>query len=206
MRARTSVPFLWGTTMSNITFIDDMSSRRARARRSMIGCSASQNDEKSQQVIIDLLNEALATKLICVMRYKAHYFASHGFAAPGDEIKLADTEYKEHVAEEQRHVERIAGRIAELGGFADFNPQILAQRGYSDYTCTESQLDLLKEDLIGERIAIDIYREMIRFVAGRDPETRELLTDLMTREKEHAERLEARIQSLRPEPARRAVA
>jgi Bacterioferritin (cytochrome b1) len=205
MRARTSASFLWGTKMSNITFIDDMSSRRARARRYMIGCSAS-HDEKSQQVIIDLLNEALATKLICVMRYKAHYFASHGFAAPGDEIKLADTEFKEHVAEEQRHVERIAERINELGGFADFNPPILAQRGYSDYTCTASQLDLLKEDLIGERIAIDIYREMIRFVAGRDPQTRDLLTDLMSREKEHADRLEARIQSLRPEPARRAVA
>jgi bacterioferritin len=183
-----------------------MSSRRARARRCMIGCSAAQNDEKSQQVIIDLLNEVLATKLICVMRYKAHYFSSHGFTAPGDEIKLADTECKEHVAEEQRHVERIAERIAELGGIADFNPPILAQRGYSDYTCTASQLDLLQEDLIGERIAIDIYREMIRFVAGRDKETRDLLADLMSHDQQHAERLEARIQSLRPEPVRRAVA
>jgi len=193
--------------MLNTAFIDDMSSRRARARRYMISCSAAQEGEYTQ-AIIDLLNEALATELICVMRYKAHYYASHGFGAPGDDVKLADSEYMDHVNEEQGHVDRIAERIAQLGGFADFNPTVLAQRGYSDYTNTSSALDVFKEDLIGERIAVDIYREMIRFIGNRDPETRDLLQEIMNHEQDHASKLAARIHALRPVvPARdRAVA
>lgn len=198
--------FYMGVTMLNTAFIDDMSSRRARARRYMIGCSASHDAEHSQAVI-DLLNEALATELICVMRYKAHYYASHGFAPPGDLVKLADSELLDYVNEEQAHVDRLAERIAQLGGFADFNPTILAQRGYSDYTSTAEPLDILKEDLIGERIAVDIYREMIRFVAGRDPVTCELLEDIMNHEQEHVDKLAARIQVLQPAPTpARAVA
>lgn len=192
--------------MLNTAFIDDMSSRRARARRYMIGCSASQGAGNTQ-AIIDLLNEALTTELICAMRYKAHYYASHGFAPPGDLVKLADPELLEYVSEEQGHMEKIAGRIAQLGGFADFNPPLLTQRGYSDYTSTADPLDILKEDLIGERIAMDIYREMIRFVAGRDPLTGELLEEILACEQEHMERLAARIQALEPDPApARAVA
>lgn len=183
--------------MLNTAFIDDMSSRRARARRYMIGCSASQEAEHSQAVI-DLLNEALATELICVMRYKAHYYASHGFAPPGDLVKLADTELLDHVNEEQGHVDRIAERIAQLGGFADFNPTVLAQRGYSDYTSTADPIDVMKEDLIGERIAIDIYREMIRFVAGRDAVTCEMLEEIMAHEQQHVDKLAARIKALEP--------
>jgi bacterioferritin len=192
--------------MLNTAFIDDMSSRRARARRYMIGCSASQGAGNTQ-AIIDLLNEALATELICAMRYKAHYYASQGFGPPGDLVKLADPELLEYVSEEQGHMEKIAERIAQLGGFADFNPPILTQRGYSDYTSTADPLDILKEDLIGERIAMDIYREMIRFVAGRDPLTGELLEEILACEQEHMERLAARIQALEPDPApARAVA
>ena len=183
--------------MLNTAFIDDMSSRRARARRYMIGCSASQGAEHSQAVI-DLLNEALATELICVMRYKAHYYAGHGFAPPGDLVKLADSELLDHVNEEQAHVDKLAERIVQLGGYADFNPPILAQRGYSDYTSTGDPLDIWKEDLIGERIAVDIYREMIRFVAGRDPATCELLEEIMAHEQQHAAKLAARIEASKP--------
>lgn len=185
--------------MLNTAFIDDMSSRRARARRYMIS-SAAQNVENSQQAVIDLLNEALAVELICVMRYKAHYYASHGFAPPGDQVKLADSDCLDHVSEEQRHVERIAERIAQLGGFADFNPPILSQRGYSDYTSTADLLDVLQEDLIGERIAIDIYREMIRFVSSRDLVTSQLLQDIANHEQVHANKLEARVRALQPAP------
>lgn len=192
--------------MLNTAFIDDMSSRRARARRYMIGSSASAGAERSQAVI-DLLNEALATELICVMRYKAHYYAGHGFAPPGDLVKLADSELLDHVNEEQAHVDKIAERISQLGGFADFNPPILAQRGYSDYTSTADPLDVWQEDLIGERIAVDIYREMIRFVGGRDPVTAELLEEIMAREQEHVAKLTARIAAAKPVPVpARAVA
>lgn len=184
--------------MLNTAFIDDMSSRRARARRYMIGCSASHGAEHSQAVI-DLLNEALATELICVMRYKAHYYSGQGFAPPGDLVKLADSELLDHVNEEQAHVDKIAERIAELGGYADFNPPILGQRGYSDYTSTAEPLDIWKEDLIGERIAVDIYREMIRFVAGRDPVTGELLEQIMVHEQEHVAKLAARIEASKSE-------
>jgi bacterioferritin len=197
IKARQFRVFNMGVTMLNTAFIDDMSSRRARARRYMIGCSASKEAGNSQ-AIIDLLNEALATELICAMRYKAHYYASHGFAPPGDLVKLADAELLDHVNEEQAHLEKIASRIAQLGGFADFNPPILAQRGYSDYTSTADPLDVLKEDLIGERIAVDIYREMIRFIAARDSVTGELLEDIMTREQEHVDKLAARIEALQP--------
>lgn len=182
--------------LNNTAFIDDISSRRARARRHMISWSSSDEMSGPQQAIVNLLNEALATELICVLRYKAHYYASHGFAKAGDAVKLADGEFLEHVNEEQAHVDRLAERIAQLGGFADFNPPILAQRGYSDYTHPGDLLDMLKEDLIAERIAIDIYHEMIRFVGERDRETRDLLADILEREEEHADRLVAKIDQL----------
>src|SRR5690554_2713034 len=192
--------------MLNTAFIDDLSARRAHARRYMIGCSASATVENSQ-AIIDLLNEALATGLICAMRYKAHYYASHGFAPHGDLVKLADAEQLEQVNEEQAHIEKIADRIADLGGFPDFNPPILGQRGYSDYTNTADQLDVLKEDLIGARIAVDIYGEIIRFVAGRDPETCGLLRQIVACEQEHIDKLATRIEALQPAPVpARAVA
>lgn len=173
----------------------------------MVNYSASQNLE-SNQTLINLLNEALAIELICVRRYKAHYYASQGFAGPEEDIKLGDADYREHVDEEQRHVDRIAERINQLGGQADFNPQILWQRGYIDYTNTGSLLDTLNEDLIAERIAIDIYMEMIRFIADRDPETRALLQDIVEHEEEHAARLVARIETRRamtPPPVRAAA-
>ena len=172
----------------------------------MIGWTSADEEGSPQQTIVNLLNEALATELICVLRYKAHYYASHGFAKDGDSIKLADGEFLEHVNEEQSHVDRLAERITQLGGVADFNPAILVRRGYSDYTHPGNPLDMLQEDLIAERITIDIYHEMIRFVATRDPKTRQLLEEILAREEEHAQKLATKISCLSSQrPARPAA-
>lgn len=187
--------------MLNTSFIDDMSLRRSRARRCMalkcMSASSAAKEDDTQQAIIELLNEALATELLCVLRYKAHYYASHGFVSDGDSVKLADSDYWQQATEEQRHVDQLAERIEQLGGYADFNPQMLTERGYSDYTSIGSSLDTLQEDLIAARIKIDIYREMIRFVASRDSATRDVLQEVLQQEMKHMERINSRIESLR---------
>jgi bacterioferritin len=186
----------------NTTFIDDMCSRRAQARKYMVSCSASHGQE-NPQTLIDLLNEALATELICVLRNKAHYYASHGFPSPDEDVKLADAEYMEYANQDQKHVDQIAERITQLGGHADFNPAILGQRGYSDYTSSGSPLDTLNEDLIAGRIVVDIFNEMIRFIGRRDLITRTLLERIVEQKEEHATQLMARIQALRITPPAR---
>lgn len=190
-----------GVQVLNTSFIDDMSLRRSRARKCMakkcMSAFSTAREDDAQQAIIELLNEALATELLCVLRYKAHYYASHGFVSDGESVKLADSDYWDQATEEQRHVDRLAERIEQLGGYADFNPQTLSERGYSDYTSLGSPLDILQEDLIAERITIDIYRELIRFVASRDTKTQDLLQEILQEEMKHAERITARIESLK---------
>jgi len=135
-------------------------------------------------VVLRLLNEALATEIICVLRYKRHYFMAQGIHAEG-----VAAEFLEHANDEQQHADQIAARITQLGGEPDFSPDGLATRSHAEYVEGDTLEDMIKEDLIAERIAIDSYREMITYLAEADSTSRRMLEEILAKEEEHADDL-----------------
>jgi bacterioferritin len=134
--------------------------------------------------VIDVLNEVLATELVCVLRYKRHYYTAQGVHGPA-----VAAEFLEHANDEQRHADLAAERIAQLGGQPDFNPAVLAQRSHTEYTAGTDIADMLREDLVAERIAIASYTEIARWLGDADPTTRRLIEQLLAEEEEHADDL-----------------
>lgn len=130
---------------------------------------------------VDILNQALATELVCVLRYKRHYYMSRGIYKDA----VAD-EFLEHAKQEQEHADSIAERITQLGGEPNFNPEGLSARSHSEYREGESMVDMIKENLVAERIAIESYREMIRFFGDNDSTTRRMMEQILAVEEEHA--------------------
>ena len=130
---------------------------------------------------VDILNQALATELVCVLRYKRHYYMSRGIYKDA-----VAAEFLEHATQEQEHADTIAERITQLGGEPDFNPDGLASRSHSEYREGESMVDMIKENLVAERVAIESYREMIRFFGEGDPTTRRMIEQILAVEEEHA--------------------
>jgi len=166
-------------------FISDLAALRARAREQMMrGAVTPSYDEDARQAIVELLNTALATEIVCVLRYKRHYYATHGIRA-----KFVSAEFLEHAAEEQAHADKIAERIVQLGEDPDLNPATLLSRAHSEYDEETSLRGMLEADLIAERIAIESYREMVAFIGQRDSTTRRLLESILAQEEEHAEDL-----------------
>ena len=135
-------------------------------------------------VVIKLLNEALATEIVCTLRYKRHYFMAKGIHAEG-----VAAEFLEHANEEQQHADLIAARITQLGGEPDFSPDGLASRSHAEYVEGETLEDMIREDLVAERIAIDSYREIITYLAEKDSTTRRLMEEILAKEEEHADDL-----------------
>ena len=134
--------------------------------------------------VVQVLNGALATELVCVLRYRSHHFLATGPAA-----KSVASEFLEHALEEQEHADRIAARIVQLHGVPDLSPEGLSDRSHSTYSGGETLVELLTEDLVAERIAIEIYTEIIRWLGDADPTTRNLLESILAVEEEHAEDL-----------------
>jgi bacterioferritin len=134
--------------------------------------------------VVSLLNDALATELVCVLRYKRHYFMASGIDA-----EAVAKEFLEHANEEQTHADALAARIVQLGGEPDFSPDKLASRSHSEYVAGDSLYEMMREDLIAERIAIDTYGQIIRYIGDDDPTTRRLLEDILANEEEHADDL-----------------
>lgn len=130
---------------------------------------------------VDVLNAALATELVCVLRYKRHYYMSRGIYKDA-----VASEFLQHANEEQGHADEIAERITQLGGEPNFDPEGLATRSHSEYKEGESMIDMIKENLVAERVAIESYREMIRFFGENDPTTRRMLESILAVEEEHA--------------------
>jgi bacterioferritin len=143
------------------------------------------------QTAIKLLNEALATEIVCVLRYRRHHFMASGIHYQS----VAD-EFMEHAQEEQQHADRIAERIRQLGGAPDFNPQGLLTRSHSQYAEGQSLMDMIKEDLIAERIAIESYLELIRFFGDNDPTSRRLMEEVLQQEEEHADDMATLMETL----------
>ncbi len=134
------------------------------------------------QTVLRLLNEALATEIVCVLRYKRHHFMAKGLNA-----QSVAAEFAEHAAEEQSHADLIAGRITQLGGEPNFSPEGLLTRSHSEYKEGGSLVDMIKEDLVAERIAVESYSEMIRFLGENDPTSRRLMEEILAKEEEHAD-------------------
>ena len=168
----------------NLTTLSDIKTLRARARKDIEEGAVTAGYAADKDVVIKLLNEALATELVCVLRYKRHYFMAKGIHA--ESIKA---EFLQHANEEMAHADRLAKRITELGGEPDFSPDGLSERSHAEYVAGNTLNDMIKEDLIAERIAIESYREMIAYLADTDPTTQKLLKDILAMEEEHAEDL-----------------
>jgi bacterioferritin len=165
--------------MSHVKNVQEIRDR-ARQRISEGALTGDYTIDREQAVA--LLNEALATELVCVLRYKYHYFMATGIHS-----QSAKAEFLEHAKEEQEHADEIAERIKQLGGKPEMNPEGLTGRSHSEYKEGTSVTDMLKEDLIAERIAIESYREMIQFFGERDPTTRRMLEGILAVEEEHAD-------------------
>jgi bacterioferritin len=154
--------------------------RRAAEKMDQGAVTASYGADRER--VIEVLNEVLATETVCTLRYRSHYFRAKGVHAPGIE-----DEFLEHANEEQQHADRVAKRIAELGGTPNLDPDGLASRSHAQYGSGETLNDLIKEDLIAERIAIATYSEIVRWLGNDDPTTRRMMEDLLATEEEHAD-------------------
>jgi bacterioferritin len=170
-----------GEAMSHVKNIQDI---RERARQKIMDGAVTEDYSLNREQAVAILNEALATELVCVLRYKFHYFMATGIHS-----QAAKAEFLEHAKEEQEHADEIAERIKQLGGKPDMNPASLAARSHSEYKEGISVVDMLKEDLIAERIAIESYREMIQFFRDKDTTTSRMLEKILAVEEEHADDL-----------------
>ena len=170
--------------MSDKPFLTDVQELRRRARQHIETGAVTDGYRGNRDTIIKLLNEALATEIVCVLRYKRHYFMAQGIHA--DPIA---SEFLTHANEEQGHADQIASRIVQLGGSPNFSPEGLLSRSHSEYVEGLTLLDMIKEDLVAERVAIDSYTEMIRYVGDDDITTRRMLESILAVEEEHADDL-----------------
>jgi bacterioferritin len=170
--------------VSDKPFLTDIKTLRERARQHIEQGAITEGYTGDRETVVKILNEALATEIICVLRYKRHYFMATGINA-----ESVAAEFLQHANEEQGHADLIAQRIVQLGGEPNFNPDGLTSRSHAEYVEGTSLLDMIKEDLVAERIAIDSYREMINYVANDDPTTRRMLEGILAMEEEHADDL-----------------
>ncbi len=162
--------------------IDDTATLRANARKNIDKGAVTGTYSADKATVIKLLNEALATEYVCVLRYYRHYFMASGMLA--DAVK---GEFLEHAKQEQEHAHKIAERIVQLGGEPDLNPDTLTKRSHAEYQEGKDLRDMVKEDLIAERIAIDSYRQMINYIGDRDTTTKRILEAILEQEEEHAD-------------------
>ena len=164
--------------------LTDIPTLRKQARKYVEEGAVTMGYGADRNLVIEFLNEALATELVCVLRYKRHYFMAKGIHS--ESIKA---EFLQHANEEMIHADALAKRIIELGGEPNFSPVGLSERSHAEYVAADTLNAMIKEDLIAERIAIESYREMIAYLAENDPTTKRLLKDILAMEEEHAEDL-----------------
>ncbi len=167
-------------------FLTDVKVIRQRARSHVDRGAVTEGYRADRASVIKVLNEALATEIVCVLRYKRHFFMASGL--PSQSVA---EEFQQHAEEEQQHADRIAKRIVQLGGAPDLSPSGLLTRSHSEYVEGEDLMDMIQEDLVAERIAIETYQDVIRYLADNDPTTRRMLEDILASEEEHAEDLVA---------------
>ncbi|HKV32805.1 MAG TPA: ferritin-like domain-containing protein [Pyrinomonadaceae bacterium] len=170
--------------MANKPFLTDIKTLRERARQHIENGAVTQGYTGDRETAVKLLNEALATEIVCVLRYKRHHYMASGIHA-----ESVAAEFLEHANEEQGHADSIAQRIVQLKGEPNFNPDGLLSRSHAEYVEGDTLTDMIKEDLVAERIAIDSYREMITYFGNDDPTSRRLMEEILAVEEEHADDL-----------------
>ena len=160
------------------------SALRQNARRHVLEGAVTTDYDLEPKEVIALLDAALATEWVCALRYRRHYYVAKGIKA-----RFAAEEFLEHANEELEHAHRLAERIVQLGGEPDLNPATLVERSHAQYHEGTQLADMITEDLVAERIAIESYRELVRYIGDRDPTTRRMLEDILASEEEHADEL-----------------
>ena len=171
--------------------LSDVQTLRERARRNIEEGAVTEGYQADRQTVLRLLNEALATELVCYLRYKRHYFMASGIKA-----SVAAEEFLEHANQEAEHADKLAERIVQLGGEPDFNPDNLTKNSHAQYVAGNSLKEMVLEDLVAERIAIDSYREIIQYIGDKDPTTRRIFEDILAQEEEHADDMSDLLQGL----------
>ena len=188
--AKSSPPALENVSKSR-PLLADVEILRSRARTQIEQGAVTPGYAADREAVVELLNKALATEMVCVLRYKRHYFMAAGIHAAS-----VAAEFLEHGNEEMRHADLLAKRIVELHGKPDFSPDGMSQRSYTEYVEGASLTAMIKEDLIAERIAIEGYRQMIGYLAGDDPTTQRLLKEILASEEGHAEDLSSLLEGM----------
>jgi bacterioferritin len=173
-------------------FLTDVKTLRARARKHIEQGAITESYRADRETVVKLLNEALATEIICVLRYRRHHFMAAGINA-----ESVAAEFLTHANEEQQHADQIAARIVQLQSEPNFSPEGLASRAHAEYVEGENPIDMIKEDLVAERIAIDSYREMIEYIGDRDTTTKRMLEGILAMEEEHANDLVGMLEELK---------
>lgn len=171
--------------------LSDVKTLRTRARQHIEQGAVTSGYAADRKGVVKLLNEALATELVCVLRYKRHYYMASGIHS-----EAVKAEFLQHATEEMTHADRIAKRIIELRGEPDFSPDSLTARSHAEYVEGDSLKSMIKENLVAERIAIDSYREMVAYLAGSDSTTQQLMKEILASEEEHAEDLASLLDGL----------
>src|SRR5262245_42532496 len=175
-------------------FVTDIKEIRRRARTHMEKGAVTDGYKADREKVIAVLNEVLATELVCVLRYKRHYYMAQGIHA-----EPVAAEFLEHANDEQSHADLVANRITQLNGEPDFNPERLTARSHSEYVEGKTLVDMIREDLVAERIAIESYSEIIRWLGNDDPTTRHMIEQILRVEEDHADDLNNLLATLDPQ-------
>ncbi len=162
--------------------LTDVATLRQRARQNVENGAVTEGYSADRKEIIRLLNASLATELVCVLRYKRHYFMASGVKA-----QIAAEEFLEHATQEGEHADKLAERIVQLGGEPEFNPDLLSKNAHAQYVAGNNLKEMVYEDLVAERIAVDSYREIIQYIGDKDPTTRRIFEEILAQEEEHAD-------------------
>ena len=170
--------------MDQATVLTDVVALRQRARQHLEEGAVTSGYSANRETVLKLLNDALATEIVCVLRYRRHHFMAKGMQSQG-----IAAEFLAHSNEEQGHADQIAARIVQLGGEPDFSPHQLAARSHAEYVAGATLVEMIREDLVAERIAIDSYRGSIQYLGDKDPTTRRLLESILAVEEGHADEL-----------------
>jgi bacterioferritin len=173
------------------TFLTDISEIRRRARQHIEDGAVTDSYKGDRKTVLRVLNEALATEIVCVLRYKRHHYMAKGIHS-----QAVAQEFLEHAAEEQEHADLIAERITQLDGEPNFNPDGLLTRSHSEYVEGESLVDMIREDLVAERIAVESYSEIIRYLSDNDPTSRRMMEGILAKEEEHAEEMKTLLETI----------
>jgi bacterioferritin len=179
------------TSKKKEPFLTDIKELRRRAREHIMQGAVTPEYRGDRQAVIKILNEALATEIVCVLRYKHHHYMAKGIHS-----QAVAEEFLEHAQEEQGHADKIAERIVQLDGTPNFSPDGMLSRSHSEYVEGETLFDMIREDLIAERIAIESYSEIVRYLGDNDPTSRRMMEGILANEEEHAEDMKTLLENV----------